>query len=112
MPESLYFKKTDRRNKLDIEELEKRMVSSDEDILEIVSARMDVIGLDEIMEIIENILGNLEKEGQEELESLPSIYWIIYINKRMYEKGFLDGLLVSNESLKWFFEELKKEPHG
>lgn len=97
---------------MDIEELEKRMVSSDEDILEIVSARMDVIGLDEIMEIIENILGNLEKEGQEELESLPSIYWIIYINKRMYEKGFLDGLLVSNESLKWFFEELKKEPHG
>ena len=95
----------------DIKELEERMLSSDEDILEIVRARMDRIALDEIMKFIENILGNLEKQEQEKLESLPSTCRILYISRRMYEYGFSDGLYVGNESLKWFFEEMKKELH-
>lgn len=95
---------------MDIKKLEDRMISSDEEILEIVRARMDVIGSDEIAEFTEKMIENLEEQIQKELESMPSIYRIMYIHKRMmYECGLRDGLCISNDSLKCYFKEIRKE---
>ena len=81
------------------------IVMSDKELGEVVNDYMKTITDEEIMDMINKIFEESEKEEPGVLRKAPPITKILYSAREMYSYGFVVAVYFMNETMKTYFEQ-------